>query len=212
VPGTLSKTWWLLAWCGIADAILAALNILMLEPGGAVGFRRFALPGAVWDMGMLAVAAGVCAMAAGLWSSLRDHSWLLALHGLALGTFGLIGLSPLVRGPLSFRLVSLVFVVMAVSIGVFALATARRLRGSGLDTAILTVAGAVSLGFAFSFFAVGFHWVTLGPRSFWIWMASYFGFCAMFMLWMAFRGHSRASFQSGQTETLPPLPRPRHAH
>jgi len=162
--------------CGIANALNAAVNLLMLEPGGAFGLRRFALPGAVWDMGMLAVAAGGCAVAAGLWTSLRDHSWLLAMHGLALGTFGLIGLSPLVRGPLSFRPVSLVFVVMAVSIGVFALATARRLRGSALDMAILTVAGAVSLGFAFSFFAVGFHWVTLGPRSFWIWMALYFGF------------------------------------
>jgi len=198
--------------CGIANALNAAVNLLMLEPGGALGLRRFALPGAVWDMGMLAVAAGVCAIAAGLWTSLRDNSWLLSLYGLALGTFGFIGLSPLVRGPLSFRPVSLVFVVMAVSIGVFALATARRLRGSALDMAILTVAGAVSLGFAFSFFAVGFHWVTLGPRSFWIWMALYFGFCAMFMLWMAFRGHSRASFHSSQTETLSPLPRPRHAH
>jgi len=212
VRGRLSSAWWLLALCGIANALNAAVNLLMLEPGGALGLRRFALRGAVWDMGMLAVAAGVCAIAAGLWTSLRDHSWLLALHGLALGTFGFIGLSPLVRGPLSFRPVSLVFVVMAVSIGVFALATARRLRGSALDMAILTVAGAVSLGFAFSFFAVGFHWVTLGPRSFWIWMALYFGFCAMFMLWMAFRGHSRASFHSGQTETLSPLPRPRHAH
>src|SRR5215472_8237479 len=69
----LSKSWWLLALCGIANAIHAALNISMLEPGGALGFRRFALPGAVWDMGMLAVAAGVCAMAAGLWSSGRDY-------------------------------------------------------------------------------------------------------------------------------------------
>ena len=156
--GTLSKTWWLLALCGIANAIDAALNILMLEPGGAVGFRRFALPGAVWDMGMLAVAAGVCTMAAGLWSWGRDHSWLLALHGLALGTFGFMGISPLVRGPLSFRPVSLLFVLMALSVGVFALVTARRLRSSALDTSFLAVAGAVSIGFAFSFLAVGFTW------------------------------------------------------
>jgi hypothetical protein len=212
VRGTLSKSWRLLALCGIANAIHAALNMLMLEPGGALGFRRFALPGAVWDMGMLAVAAGACAMAAGLWSSGRDHSWLLALHGVALGTFGVMGLSPVVRGPLTFRPVSLLFVVMAVSFGVFALLTARRLRSNARDTSFLALAGAVSIGFAFSFVAVGFRLVTLGPDSFWIWMGSYFGFCAMFMLWLAFRVHSSASFQSGQTETLPPLPRPRHAH
>ena len=209
--GTLSKSWWLLALCGIANAIHAALNISMLEPGGALGFRRFALPGAVWDMGMLAVAAGVCAMAAGLWSSGRDHSWLLALYGVALGTFGVIGLSPLVRGPLSFRPVSLLFVVMAVGVGVFALLTARRCS-SARDTSFFAVAGAVSIGFAFSFVVVGFRLVTLGPGSFWIWMGSYFGFCAMFMLWLAFRLRSSASFQSGHRETLPPTPRPRHAH
>jgi hypothetical protein len=89
--------------------------------------------------------AGACAIAAGLWSVGKDHSWLLSLHGLALGAFGAIAVSPLVKGPLSFRPVSLLFTVMAASIGAFAFATAQTQRrgsrgrwfllagGSGLD-------------------------------------------------------------------------------
>ena len=178
--------------------------------------KGFVVPpggGAVWDMGMLALAAGTCAIAAGLWSSGRDNSWLMTLHGLALGAFGLIGVSPLVRGPLSFRPVSLLFLVMALSIGAFALATAQRLRSGARETWFLRVAGAASIGFAFSFLAVGFGWVRLGsPPLFWIWMSSYFGFCAIFMLWLSLRLHSEALSQSGQRQAFPPLGSPGHAH
>jgi len=86
--GTLSKAWWLLAVCGIADAMSAAMNLLMMNPDRSLRFdsflRRFALPNEVWDMGMLALAAGACAIAVGIWSVGKDHSWLLSLHGLAL--------------------------------------------------------------------------------------------------------------------------------
>jgi hypothetical protein len=167
------------------------MNLLMLSPDGSLGVRRLALPNTVWDMGVLALAAGACAIAAGLWSSGKDHSWLLSLHGLALGAFGLIAVSPLVRGPLSFRPVSLLFVVMAASIGAFALGTAQTLRSGAPERWYLGVAGAASMGFAFSFLAVGFNWVRLGPpHSFWVWMSSYFGFCAIFMLWLALRVHA----------------------
>ena len=185
----LTKTWWLLALCGILDAMQAAMNLLMLSPNGSLSLRRFGLPNSVWDMGMLALGAGACALAAGLWSSGRDRSWLLSLHGLALGAFGLIGVSPLVRGPLSFRPVSLLFVVMAVSIGAFALGTAHTRRSHAPERWYLGVAGAASIGFAFSFLAVGFDWVMLPPHLFWVWMSSYFGFCAVFMVWLALRVH-----------------------
>jgi len=189
--------------CGVLDAMHAAMNLLMLNPVGSLSLRIYALPGAVWDMSMLAVAAGACAIAAGLWNAGRDNSWLLSLHGFALGTFGLIGVSPLVRGPLSFRPVSLLFVVMAVSIGVFALATAHTRRRGASEGLFLSVVGAASLGFAFSFFAVGFHLVRLGPgHSFFIWMSSYFGLCAIFMLWLAFRVRSQGLFPIQTDGTL----------
>ncbi len=206
---TLNETSWLLALCGIFDAVLAAMNLLMLDPDGLLGFRRFALLGAGRDMGVLALAAGACAIAAGLSRFARHNSWLLSLHGLALGAFGLIGISPLVRGPLSFRPVSLLFVVMALSVGAFALGTSRMPRsGAQGERWFLTVAGAASIGYAFSFFTVGFGWLGLGPHSFWIWMSSYFAFCAIFMLWMAWNSRRQPVSQGD----LPPLGSPRQAH
>src|SRR5215472_12854300 len=74
--GALAKTWWLLALCGIIDAICAAMNLLMLNPDGSLSLRRFALPNAVWDMSMLALVAGACAITAGLWNSGSGNSWL----------------------------------------------------------------------------------------------------------------------------------------
>lgn len=208
----LGRIWWLLALCGIVDAMYAILNLLMLNPDALRSLRRFALPNAVWDMSMLALVAGVCAITAGLWSSGRGNSWLLSLHGLALGAFGLIGVSPLVRGPLSFRPISLLFVLMAVSIGAFSLLTAQTERISTPDRWFLSLSGMASICFAFSFIAVGFGWVRLGPPHFsWIWMSSYFGLCAIFMLYLALRVRSQGISQSGPTEVFPPIHNPRHA-
>ena len=205
---TLTKTWWLLALCGTLDAVHAGINLLMLDPVGSFGLRRFAPVHSIWDIGMLALAAAACAIAVGCWSFGKDNSWLLSLHGLALGSFGSIGVSPLVKAPLSFRPISLLFVVMAVSIGAFALT--RALTQCSVPKWFLIVAGAASIGFAFSFAAVGFDWVKLGPQAFWVWMSSYFGFCAIFMLWMALQVRSQSAFQFGQTEGLLHPESPRH--
>ena len=212
MSGTLSKAWWLLALCGILDAMHASINLLMMKL--PLTYRIFGSNlSAVRDMGLLALAAGACTIAAGLWSGGKDQSWLLSLHGLTLGAFGVIIVSPLVRGPLSFRPVSLLFTVMAVSLGAFALGTAQTQRRGGTERWFLLTVGAASIGFAFSFIAVGFHLVRLEPpNAYFIWMSSYFGLCALFMLWLAFRVHSRDFSQSGQTEPLSPLPSPRHAH
>ena len=209
----LSKIWWLLALCGIIDAVLAAMNLLMMNPDSSLSLRRFALPNQVWDMSILALVAGACAIAAGLWNSGRGNSWLLSLHGFALGAFGLIGISPLVKGPLSFRPISLLFVLMAVSVGVFALGSARTPQTGAPDRWFLTVSGAVSLGFGLSFIAVGFGWVRLGPpHSFWIWMSSDYGLFAIFMLYLAVRAYGHGVARSGPSELVPPIQSPRHAH
>jgi hypothetical protein len=182
----LSNTWWLLALCGVLDAMHATMNLLMLNP--SVTLRRFGPPAAVWDMGMLALAAGACAVAAGLWVGGKDNSWLLSLHGLALGAFGTIAVSPLVRGPLSFRPVSLLFLAMAASLAAFALGTARSEARGTAERRFLKAAGATLIGFAFSFIAVGFRLVRLEPpQAFFVWMSSYFALCALFFLWLAVR-------------------------
>jgi uncharacterized membrane protein HdeD (DUF308 family) len=207
----LSKAWWLLALCGILDAMHAAMNLLMRNPDGSAILREFGASNAIWDMGILAVAAGACAIAVGIWNSGREASWLLSLHGLALGGFGLIAVSPIVRGPVSFRPVSVLFALMAASIGAFALTTARRLRPGGSTQWLLITAAAASMGFGFSFLAVGFKLVRLGPPSaFFVWMSSYFGFCAIFMLWLALRVRTYGLFRFGQTKPLSPLPQPKN--
>jgi uncharacterized membrane protein HdeD (DUF308 family) len=206
----LCNAWWLLALCGILDAMHATINLLMMNP--SLILRRFASATAVWDMGILALTAGACVIAAGLWSVGKDHSWLLSLHGLALCAFGLIAVSPLVTGPLGFRPVSLLFTVMAASMGAFAFETARTQRRGSKGRWFLIAAGAASISFTFSFIGVGFFFSLRPPQLFFIWMSSYFVFCAVFMLWLAFCLHSRAIGQSDQMVPLSPLPSPRHAH
>jgi hypothetical protein len=202
---TLTQTWWLLALCGVADAMHAAMNLLMLSPSGHLSLRRLAVPNEILDIGILSIAAGACAIAMGLWSAGRNYSWLLSLHGSALAAFGVIAVSPLVKGPLSFRPVSLLFVAMASSMAAFAFLAAQIIWAR--------LAGAVSIGFALSFIAVGFNWVKLGsPESFWIWMSSYFAFCAIFMLSFAALARSRSLPGSGQGMALPPFQNPRPAH
>jgi hypothetical protein len=179
--------WLLLALCGIADAMCGAMHLYLLTLNVMLN--------AIWYMSVFALIAGTCAIAAGPWNFRRSSAWLLSLHGLALGAFGLIGVSPLVKGPLSFRPVSLLFVVMAVSAGAFALRSARAPRAGAADRWFLNLSGAASFAFAFSFVAVGFGWIRLRQLTpwyfYWIWMSSYFALCSVFMLYLALRMRSR---------------------
>jgi MFS family permease len=205
LTGALSKAWWLLALCGILDAMHASINLLMMNL--PLIFRELGSPeNAVWDMGLLALSAGACAVAAGFLTTGKDYSWLLSLHGLALAAFGAIIVFPLVKGPLSFRPVSLLFMVTAASIGVFALENARAQRRRTRGRLFLMAAGIASIGFAFSFVIVGFLIGRLEPPIFFSWMSSYFVLCAVFLLWVAFRVHSRGVRQSGQTGPFSPAP------
>jgi hypothetical protein len=200
------NSWWLVALCGIFDAMCSALDLLMANPDASLGLRKFALPNTAWDISILALVAGACAFAAGLWNSGRDKSWLLSLHGLALGAFGAIGISPLVRGPLSFRPISLLFVLMALSIAAFALATART------DRWFLNVSGVAWIAFAISFIAIGFGWIRPEtPSAFWLWMSAFFASCAIFMFGLALRLYGDGISPSGAGGAVPPVPSPRHA-
>jgi uncharacterized membrane protein HdeD (DUF308 family) len=206
----LSKAWWLLALCGILDAIHAGINLVMMEL--PLTYRIFGSNvSAVRDLGLLALVAGACTIAAGLWSGGKDHSWLLSLHGLAMGAFGTVALSPLVKGPLSFRPISVLFTVMAASLGVFALKTAKTQRRSSQGRCFLLAVGVALIGFAVSFIVIGGFRIRLEPQqAFFIWMGSYLSLCALFMMWLALRVHSRGIGQSGQAD--PFLPAPIHTH
>jgi len=187
---TLIKNWWLLALCGVLDAMYSVTNLVMQGSDGSLTLRRFLGEGTVRYMGELALAAGVCTIAAGVWNSRKGKSWLLALNGLALSAFGLVCTFWIPRSRVSFLPFALLFVVMAMSIGIFALATARALRRHVPDKWFLGVAGVASIGFALSFFAVGFRWIRLGPVEYLVWMSSYFGFSAICMLGLGLRLNS----------------------
>jgi uncharacterized membrane protein HdeD (DUF308 family) len=211
---TLAKNWWLLALCGLLDAILAFMNLSMQNPDGSLTLRIFVPMSTGMLMCRLAVAAGACTIAAGIWRSRKGKSWLLVLNGLAFSAYGLIPLILWTR-PLSFRLFALLLVVMAMSIGILELATARTLRRQVADQWFLSVAGAASICFALAFLALGFGWMKLEPGSQWrgfLWLGSYFGFSAICTLGLALRLHSRGLSQFGQWEALPPLGNPKYVH
>jgi len=164
---TLIKNWWLLAFCGVLDAMVSVVYF------NHVGHGFHGLKAVVF-LGEVTLAAGVCTIAAGIWSSRNRKSWLLMLNGLACSALGLI--LTFWKGPLAFNTIALLIVVMAISFGIYELATARTLR---------RLAGVVSVGFALVFLAFIFRWIELEPGSpgqTLLWLGSYFGFSAICML------------------------------
>ena len=209
---TLIKNWPLLALCGIFDAIISVIYLIMQETDGPLAFHSW--NGTVVFLGKLALAAGACTIAAGILRSTNGKCWLLVLNGLALGALGLIQYG-FVRFPISFLTVALLVILMAMSIGVLELIIARTLRRQRqvVDGWFLALAGVASVGFALAFFALGFHWIKIEPGSHadLLWLGSYFGFSAICMLVLSLRLHGQDLSQSGQREGLP-LGNPRHAH
>ncbi len=210
---TLIKNWWLLALCGVLDAIISVIFLVMHDTDGTLTFHAW--NGMVVFLGKLALAAEACTIAAGIWRSTKGKCWLLVLNGLALSALGVI-FNNLTHYRISFRTVALLLVVMAMSIGILELVTARTLRRQRhvANEWFLGLTGAASVGFALAFFALGFRWIKLEPGSHsdLLWIGSYFGFSAICMLGLALRLHSLGLSQSGQWEDLPPLGNPKHAH
>jgi uncharacterized membrane protein HdeD (DUF308 family) len=81
---TLIKRWWLLALCGVLNAIFSAMMFLILSPEGPPMLRIFRqVRSTAAQLGMLALAAGICTIVTGIWSLRKGSSWLLVLNGLA---------------------------------------------------------------------------------------------------------------------------------
>jgi uncharacterized membrane protein HdeD (DUF308 family) len=80
---TIMRKWWLLAVCGVLDAVISAV---FLNQGFSPlsRFRAFEL------LGWVTLAAGICTIAAGIFGSREGKSWLLALNGLACCALGAI--------------------------------------------------------------------------------------------------------------------------
>jgi uncharacterized membrane protein HdeD (DUF308 family) len=202
---TLIKNWWLLALCGVFDAIISVTYFYHAEHG-------FALKGTLVFLGRLTLAAGACTIAACVGRPTKGECWLLMLNGLALGALGLI-FNGLFGFEINFTTVALLIILMAMSIGILELITARTLRRQRhvADGWFLGLAGVASLGFALAFFALGFGWIKLepGPAQTLHWLGAYFSFSAVCMLLLGLR---LGPLKSRQWDALPPLGNPKHVH
>jgi hypothetical protein len=187
---TLIKNWWLLALCGVLDGIISVIYLTMYDNGPADGPLTI-YSWTVVFLNKFALAAGFCTIAAAIWRPAKGISWLLVLNGLAFSAYGLI--PALSNNSLSFRPFALLIVVMAMSLGVLALAGARTMRhqGHGAEKWLFRLAGATSVGFALAFLALANGWIQLERRpfhpSFFLWLCLFFGFSAICMLGLAQR-------------------------
>lgn len=180
---TLIKNWWLLALRGVLAAVFSVMAFLMRSSAESITLRDFATKGMVVFLGILAVAAGTCTIAAGIWGSTRNKWWLLFLDGLAIIAVGLI---LILSSGITLRMVTHLLVILAMIIGVGELVTARTLRRHVSDEWFLALAGAGSIGFAG--FAVAFLWTQPeeAGRSL-IFLGTYSAFNAICMLGLALR-------------------------
>jgi hypothetical protein len=207
---TLTKNWWLLALAGVLEAIALVIYLIIYDTTpnvyGGNGMEIF--------VNRLALAAGVCTIAASIWRSAQGISWLLLANGLVLSAYGWMAL--FWRGPLSFRFFAFLVVVMAMTFGILALTIARTLRGRVTDEWFFGLAGAASVGFALAFLALANDWIHLEHRlyhpSIFLWLCFYFGFSAICMLGLALRLHKLGTSQSNQWNLSTPLVNPKHAH
>ena len=176
----LIKNWWLLALCGVLDATISVIYLIRQDTDGPLTFHSW--HSTIVFLGKLTLATGICTIAAGIWSSGKSKSWLLVLNGVACSALGAI--FAFWTGPLAFRTVALLIVMMAMSIGIYELAIARTLRRLA-DEWLLGAAGIASVGFGVAFLAFMFRWIRLKPGSpaqSLHWLGSYFGFSAICML------------------------------
>jgi uncharacterized membrane protein HdeD (DUF308 family) len=187
---TLIRNSWLLALCGVLYAMFSFIMVFWLSPDGSQILRSFVTPrGMAPLLGIVALAAGACTIAAALWSSSKGISWFLALNGLACIVLGLsINLGA--TRPVAFRTIALLVAIMAASTGLHELATARILRGHRWSEWLLAGAGVVSVCFAGVFLGFAMGWIRLDPspsgQTFY-WLGSYFAFTAVCLLGLALR-------------------------
>jgi hypothetical protein len=189
------KRWSLLVLSSLFYATFSFMILFIWSPDGLRTLRTFAHSrSSIEQLGLVALAAGVCTVATGIWNAREASSWLLVLNGLAcsaLGTMVALGASR----PVTFRSIALVIVVMALSIGLYELVAAKTLRGDRVDEWLLTAAGVISVNFAGVFLGFVFRWIRLDPSpsaQTFHWLGSYFGFGAICMLGLAL-GHFRPS-------------------
>ena len=178
----------LLVLCSLFYATFSFMILFIWSPDGFPTLHTFAhYRSSIEQLGLVALAAGVCAVATGIWNAREANSWLLVLNGLACSAFGTLVVLGASR-PITFRPIAIAIVVMAVSIGLYELVVARTLPSHRFDEWLLTAAGVISISFAGVFLGFVFGWIRLDPSpsaQTFHWLGSYFGFSSICMLVLA---------------------------
>lgn len=184
VPDNVLATRAVLVLAGAFHAVLAVL-FLLTRPPYYEAVRRLIGENPATLEAKLAVPAGLCTLAAGVWIAKRMKSWLLVLGGLAFSAYALI---PEIL-PLSFYpFFALLLVTMTLSIGILALTKARNdeIRVSGKWLLRLAGAGSVGLALALLIWDWAVRWFCL-PGLLALLLAALFGFTAVSIFGLAFR-------------------------
>jgi uncharacterized membrane protein HdeD (DUF308 family) len=184
---TLTNNWWLLALRGVLAALFSVVAFLMVSSAETFTLREFATKGMTVFLGLLALSAGVCTIAAGVWSFREGKAWLVAVDGLCVGAAGVVLVW---SNRIVFSAVAFALVALAIMIGIVELGVARLLRHHVSDEWFLVYAGSASLAFGFAFLLIR----PGGAGSILIWLGLYSGFSSVCMLGLALRLRSlRAS-------------------
>jgi len=177
---TLIKNWWLLLLRGLLALLFSVMTFLMLSSADTFTLREFAMKGMVIFFGLLALIAGACTAAAGIWKAATGKWWLLLVDGVVVASAGLL---LIFANRFSFWTVTQAVVVLAGAIGLIEVAAARSLRRHLPDEWFLALAGLASVGFAVLFLVLKPE----EPRAMFVWLGSYSGFSALCLLALAFR-------------------------
>jgi uncharacterized membrane protein HdeD (DUF308 family) len=191
---TVRTNWSLLAICGLLNAALCAACSIMQAPGGSLTWRHAAVRGTAELLGQLALATGVCTLAASVWRSGRRVDWPLMGNGLALGSLGLVLLG-VAGAAVSFRTIAGLVVVMALSLGVLVLTAASASRRNRLEMWVWGMASAGAVAYV-----AAFLWMkpVPGTHSEILWVGSYFGFQAACLLGLAWKKRTSHLRQEGR--------------
>jgi hypothetical protein len=153
---TLTRNWMLLVTCGILNAAISAIYLVMWGTDGPLAFHSW--NSTVILLGKLGLAAGVCAIAAGIWRSASGRCWPLAFYGIALGSLGVLEYG-FTASRISLLTVALLGMMMAGSMGVLYALLARALGRR------FYVAGVISGVLALALLPLALRWIAIRPGA-----------------------------------------------
>jgi uncharacterized membrane protein HdeD (DUF308 family) len=177
----LIQNWWLLGLRGFLALVFAALAFSMRGLLNAYFINAIAFVTLVVIFGLLALAAGVCTMAAGArGAGGQDKSWWLIGDGVVLSIAGLLAV---MASKLSLSTVGHVVAVSALVIGICELFLAGRIRRHVPDEWFLVLSGAGSLCFGSYLVFMWTHEASVIGK----WVGIYAFFSGMVTLGLALR-------------------------